>query len=84
MLFPSLRARRYEAQGVRGDVVIYDESRAHELYREGPYDEISAPRSLKRVAAEIEREGLDHFLRRRQTERTRPRTLVGSVLRRGR
>jgi hypothetical protein len=53
---------------MKRDVVISDENRERELYREGPYDEFSVGRHLDAVVREVEREGLQVFLRRRQVE----------------
>jgi hypothetical protein len=63
-----IRSSWASARGAEQDIVIQDESRERELYREGPFNNISVEFPLKRILAEIESKGLDEFLRRRQIE----------------
>jgi hypothetical protein len=53
---------------VAQDIVIQDETRTRELFREGPYSTISVDLPLRKIVAQIESVGLDEFLRRRQIE----------------
>jgi hypothetical protein len=53
------------------DIVIQDASRSRELYREGPYDGITVNSPLDRIVAEIEADGLDQFLFKRQAAESR-------------
>jgi len=52
----------YSASGARRDIVVQDAS-DREVYREGPYDEITFDRPMQRIVGEIRREGLEHWLR---------------------
>ena len=54
--------------GALQDIVILDDTRKRELFREGPYDNISVRVPLQRTRIEIARLGLDEFLRARQIE----------------
>ena len=56
------------ALGALQDIVILDERRERELFREGPYNNISVRIPLQRARTEIARLGLDEFLRTRQIE----------------
>jgi hypothetical protein len=67
VIWPLLDLGRY-AGGVSRDIVIRDSTGARELYREGPYNQITVNRPLNRILAEIEAEGLESFLRKRQIE----------------
>jgi hypothetical protein len=51
---------------VQLDIVVYDATRKHELYREGPFSDVSVNRSLNEILDEIGNLGFDEFLRRRQ------------------
>lgn len=53
----------YTNRGVKRDIVIQNASRTQELYREGPYDGITVNFRLRRLVGEIEKMGLDGFLR---------------------
>jgi hypothetical protein len=53
------------------DIVIHDASRSRELYREGPYDGITVKNPLNRIVAEIEADGIDQFLFKRQAAESR-------------
>jgi hypothetical protein len=48
------------------DIVIHDETRERELYREGPYNGITVNQPLDRLLREVRSSGLDVFLRTRQ------------------
>jgi hypothetical protein len=50
------------------DIVVRESDTMRELYREGPYDGITVNRPLKRIVAEINRVGLDEFVRTRRLE----------------
>jgi hypothetical protein len=56
---------------VKRDLVISDESGERELYREGPYNNITVVNPLERIVAEIRADGLDQFLFKRQAEESR-------------
>jgi hypothetical protein len=45
------------AASVKRDIVVWDESREHQLYRDGPYEWITVNRPLERVIAELNRVG---------------------------
>jgi hypothetical protein len=62
---------QYAAKFLERDIVILDSSRRRELYREGPYNNITVNRPLERLLAEIENVGLDQFLRIRQIQSSR-------------
>jgi hypothetical protein len=59
---------QFSARGFEQDIVILDTSRTRQLYREGPYNNISVQRPLQRTLADIEKVGLDEFLRSKQIE----------------
>jgi hypothetical protein len=50
------------AVSVKRDIVVWDESREHQLYRDGPYDSITVNRPLERVIAELNRVGVQEFM----------------------
>ena len=50
------------AADVKRDIVVWDESREHQLYRDGPYDSITVNRPLERVIAELNRVGVQEFV----------------------
>jgi hypothetical protein len=50
------------AAGIKRDIVVWDESREHQLYRDGPYDSITVNRPLERVIAELNRVGAQEFV----------------------
>jgi hypothetical protein len=56
---------------IKRDIVISDESGQRELYREGPYSNITVVNPLNRIVAEIRANGLDQFLFKRQAEESR-------------
>jgi hypothetical protein len=56
---------------IKRDLVISDESGRRELYREGPYNNITVVNPLERIVAEIQADGLDQFLFKRQSEESR-------------
>jgi hypothetical protein len=49
------------------DIVVRDTT-GRELYREGPYDGTSVERSMERIVAQIEKLGLEGFMRDRHRE----------------
>jgi hypothetical protein len=53
---------------MKRDIVIQDDSRERELYRQGPYSETTANTAIKRMMAEIDQVGLDMFLMRRKVD----------------
>ena len=57
--------------GLKRDIVIEDDSRGRELYREGPYNGITVAPALKRIESEIRSEGMNQFLFKRQAEDSR-------------
>ena len=59
---------RYSARGFEQDIVVKDGPFGRELYREGPFNNISVGRPFKRIVEEIERVGLESFLRRVRIE----------------
>jgi hypothetical protein len=61
---------------IKRDLVISDESGSRELYREGPYNNITVVNPLEQVLAEIRADGLDQFLFKRQAEESRHRSTV--------
>jgi len=58
----------YAGNHVKRDIVILDDTRQRELYREGPYELRSVVRPLNRLLSEIGQVGLESFLRERQIE----------------
>lgn len=64
-----------------GDIVVRDRNRQPELYREGPYDAITAAQPLERLLTEPRSNGLDAFLRTRQIAASRvdPLDALGPV-----
>jgi hypothetical protein len=58
----------FSARGFEQDIVVKDGPHGQELYREGPFDNITVQRPLKRIAAEIEVEGLEAFVRQKRIE----------------
>ena len=50
------------AGSVKRDIVVWDESREHEFYRDGPYDSITVNRPLERVITELNRVGVQEFV----------------------
>jgi hypothetical protein len=50
------------AVSVKRDIVVWDESREHQVYRDGPYDSITVNRPLERVIAELNRVGVQEFV----------------------
>jgi hypothetical protein len=56
---------------IKRDLVISDDSGERELYREGPYDNITVVHPLERILAEIRADGLDQFLFKRRVEGSR-------------
>lgn len=53
---------------LKRDVVIESPSTGAEIYREGPFDELTVNRAIKRIAIEINAVGLDEFLSRRRDD----------------
>lgn len=51
----------FAAIDVKRDIVVWDEAN-DELYRDGPYDAITVKRPLARIAAELNRVGVDEFV----------------------
>jgi hypothetical protein len=56
----------FAAERMERDIVVHDETRKRELYREGPYNEITVTQPLERLLSEIRSSGLEAFLRTRQ------------------
>jgi hypothetical protein len=56
----------FAAERMEKDIVIHDETRERELYREGPYNGITVNQPLDRLLREVRSSGLDVFLRTRQ------------------
>jgi hypothetical protein len=61
----------YAVVAIKRDVVIQDPLRERELYREGPYDQITVSPALQRMTNEIKTVGLNEFLKIRQVENAR-------------
>jgi hypothetical protein len=53
------------AASVKRDIVLWDESQEQQLYRDGPYDSITVNRPLERIVAELNRDGVQEFVRSR-------------------
>jgi hypothetical protein len=53
---------------VTEDIVVLDETKEREVYREGPYRSNRIGQPLQRIIVEIDRVGIEEFLRRRQIE----------------
>ena len=53
------------AAGVKRDIVVWDEGHEQQLYRDGPYDSITVNRPLERIVAELNRDGVQEFVRSR-------------------
>jgi hypothetical protein len=53
------------AANVKRDIVVWDEARERQLYRDGPYDSITVNRPLERIVAELNREGVGEFVKSR-------------------
>jgi hypothetical protein len=68
LLASTLRSAIFSAKGDEQGIVVKDGPRGRELYRQGPFDNITVQRPLLRIAAEIEAEGLEAFLRRSRIE----------------
>ena len=68
LILSLLRNLTPSARGAEQDIVIKDSTKERELYREGPYSNISVQVPLREILAEIERFGVDEFVRRRQIE----------------
>lgn len=58
----------YSSRGVDQDVVVMDSGRTNELYREGPYDGVTVGSALAGIVRDIQRCGLDEFVRSRRIE----------------
>jgi hypothetical protein len=63
-----LRNSLYSVRGAEQDIVLKDSPYGRELYREGPFNNLSVQRALRTIVAEIERTGLEGFLRRKRIE----------------
>lgn len=61
-------ASAYSAAGVARDIVILDPTGERELYRDGPYNGITVNRVLESLVAELERMGVDEFVRAHQVQ----------------
>jgi len=61
------------AASVKRDIVVWNGSREHQLYRDGPYDSITVNRPLERVIAELNHVGVQEFV---STRASRPRVEV--------
>ncbi len=66
LLFSGIWRSYFAAERMERDIVIHDETRQRELYREGPYNGITVTQPLERLLSEIRSSGLDVFLRTRQ------------------
>jgi hypothetical protein len=55
----------FAAERMERDVVIHDNTRQRELYREGPHNGITVTQPLGRLLTEVRSSGLDTFLRTR-------------------
>ena len=66
LLLSALWRSYFAAERMERDIVVRDETRQRELYREGPYDAITVVRPLERLLNEVRSNGLDAFLRTRQ------------------
>ena len=53
------------AASVKRDIVVWDEAHEQQLYRDGPYDSITVNRPLERIVAELNRDGVQGFVRSR-------------------
>jgi hypothetical protein len=53
------------AANVKRDIVVRDEAHEQQLYRDGPYESITVNRPLERLVAELNREGVQDFVRSR-------------------
>ena len=71
----------FAAERMERDIVIYDEARERELYREGPLDGITLNQPLERLLTGIRSVELDAFLRSRQVavSRVGPLDVPGRV-----
>jgi hypothetical protein len=71
VLLSALWRSSFAAERMERDIVVRDETRQRELYREGPYDAITVVQPLERLLTEIRSNGLDAFLRTRQVAASR-------------
>jgi hypothetical protein len=71
LLLSSLWRSYFAAERMERDIVVRDETRQRELYREGLYDAITVVQPLERLLTEIRSNGLDAFLRTRQVAASR-------------
>lgn len=51
------RRAMFSARGFEQDIVVKDGPHGQALFREGPFDNITVQRPMKRIAAEIEVDG---------------------------
>jgi hypothetical protein len=63
-----LRSATFSARGAEQDIVVKDGPVGQELYREGPFNNITVQGPFRRTADEITAEGLDVFVRRKRIE----------------
>jgi hypothetical protein len=69
----SLRSAMSEdARGLEEDIVVQDGSRGQEMYREGPFDNVTVRRPFQRITTAIAAEGSESFMRRRRIENAQP------------
>lgn len=61
-------ASAYSVAGASRDLILLDASGERELYREGPYNGITVNGAIRRLTSELERIGVDEFVRSRQLE----------------
>ena len=73
--FSLLRSLTPNIFGAVQDVVVLDDTRTRQLYREGPYNGSDVGQAASRVRLDIERMGLEDFLRRKQIQNAQ----IGSV-----
>jgi len=55
----------FGADQILRDIVVWDESKERQLYRDGPYDAITVNNPLLRTVDELKRVGVPEFIARR-------------------
>ena len=63
-----LRNLTFSVRGVEQDIVIKDGPHGRELFREGPYSQVSVELPLRQILSDIQNIGLKEFLRRQQID----------------
>lgn len=66
LLLSSVWRSYFAAERMERDIVIHDDTGERELYREGPYNNVTVARALEHILAAIQSQGLDAFLRAHQ------------------